>query len=126
MQQGVATEGSVIVHRFRTAWSQRFGTLSPFGWVLREKGGQPWLRLHALPGSQRYPRDNDERAEILRRAYILGAEVLGEGADCWLAEARCHWADEARRLEENAYKQTCEDDPAFIDTVWHIHVSLVR
>ena len=46
--------------------------------------------MHALPESKRYAETDQETAEILRRANVLGTELFGEGGDCWLVEARFH------------------------------------
>jgi hypothetical protein len=81
--------------QFRTDWSNRFGSLPPIGWVLRESG-RPWIRFHALPASKRYPEDAAERATILARAYALGGEILGEGKECWCVVSRFSDGQHAR------------------------------
>lgn len=75
------------VESFQAVWSRFHGALPPMGHVLRRAAQTPWVRLHALPGSRRYARDAAERQEILRRANILGTEVLAPGADCFLVQS---------------------------------------
>lgn len=73
---------------FEAAWRRRYPNARPVGFMLRESGAQHWLRLHSLPESKRYPDTDAERATIIARHNTLAADVLGEGAACWLVQVR--------------------------------------
>lgn len=47
------------------------------GHILRERYSDRWLRIHTLPELKRYPDNDEEIAEILRRHDTLLADVMG-------------------------------------------------
>lgn len=56
-------------------WALSWPALRPIG---HEVGGdrERWVRFHALPGSKRYPEDEREYAEVLRRHNLLLTELV--------------------------------------------------
>lgn len=73
---------------FEREWASFHGQTPPLVFRLRTIEGKPWVRFHALPESKRDPESQAERGEIRRRATLLGNEILGKGADCWLIQCR--------------------------------------
>lgn len=59
-----------------------------FAHELREVYGDRWLRIHSLPESKRYPEDEMEYRELLRRHNLVATETLGEGIECVLLHTR--------------------------------------
>ena len=68
---------------FRAEWEYFRPTAAPIGWVLREAGAEPWLRLHSLPESKRYAENDRERQLIVDRGNCLAQELLGNNEQCW-------------------------------------------
>jgi hypothetical protein len=101
--------------QFQEAWSRHYGTSLPLGWNLR-RSERPWVRLHSLPFSKRYPEDDMERSMVLSRANTLADDILGIGSSCWIVEAR-YGIDE---LAGELWSVSAEDDPD--SPVWHFHV----
>jgi hypothetical protein len=71
---------------FVTDWRRFRPEGVPLGWLLRQSEAEPWLRLHALPGSKRYAENDRERRLVLGRANWLAARILGKGHPCWQVE----------------------------------------
>jgi hypothetical protein len=71
---------------FESEWRRFYPNADPTGWMMRRAGARHWLRFHSLPGSKRYPENDDERRTLLARQNALGVEVLGSDGACWLAQ----------------------------------------
>lgn len=69
---------------FESWWPDRFGAIRPLGHELHGYIPDRWFRIHSLPESKRWPSEEAEHAEVLRRHNAVASEVLGEGATCWL------------------------------------------
>ena len=69
------TEALDTVGRFAAAWEREFEGAPPLAYAVR--GGDRWLRIHSLPGSKRYPEDEAEYAELLRRHNAVAGDLLG-------------------------------------------------
>ena len=65
-------------------WQSFFGEQVPIAYLLRPRNVGVWFRIHSLPGSKRYPDNEAEVQEILRRHNIIAGEVLGENVECAL------------------------------------------
>jgi hypothetical protein len=72
---------------FAAFWREHFPDTPPVRWIVRNTHEDRWVRLHALPKSKQYAETDQETAEILRRANVLGGKLLGDGGDCWLVGA---------------------------------------
>ncbi len=64
------------------AWKACFGLVGPCGFLCREAHLDLWVRIHSLPESKRYPENEADRVEILRRHNTVASVILGENADC--------------------------------------------
>jgi hypothetical protein len=77
---------------------------------------QFWVRFHALPNSDRYPTNLIEHNEVRKLGKILGDEVLGEGAPCWLVQCRIeeyerpYWKPLTVQLDPQLRYHDTEDD----------------
>src|SRR5215475_15612067 len=65
-------------------WERHFGALPPVGHLLRQALPPRWMRIHSLPGSQRYAEGNLEYVELLSRHNQIAAEILGSDAEAIL------------------------------------------
>lgn len=52
-------------------WTDEFGDNLPVASELKWKFEQRWFRIHTLPDSKRYPDNESEYDEILRRHNIV-------------------------------------------------------
>jgi hypothetical protein len=62
-------------------WERHFGALPPVGHLLRQALPTRWMRIHSLPGSQRYAEGDLEYVELLNRHNQIAAEILGSDAE---------------------------------------------
>lgn len=60
-------------------WFSRFTEVPPVGHVLRACLHGNWTRFHSLPESKRYPTDESEYAELLRRHLAVAGELFTVG-----------------------------------------------
>jgi hypothetical protein len=74
-------------HQIASAWISAFGSSGPAGFLCRTSIPAQWVRIHSLPDSKRYPDDESERMEIVRRHLIVADCVIGN-ADCILFVTR--------------------------------------
>lgn len=65
-------------------WKASFGSAHPVGFLCRTELQPRWLRIHSLPLSKRYPDNDNERTELVRRHLEVAAALLGEQASCTL------------------------------------------
>jgi hypothetical protein len=65
------------------AWRRAFGEVPAWGPYLRELNSR-WFRIHSLPQSKRYPENEFEYQEMLRRHNAVALAVLGDEARCLL------------------------------------------
>lgn len=63
-------------------WHRTYGGTPLVGYVLRQQLPDRWLRIHSLPDSQRYPTDDAETAEVLRRQHTVFRDLIGDGGRC--------------------------------------------
>ncbi|MFX1682215.1 hypothetical protein PV762_23610 [Mitsuaria sp. CC2] len=104
LQRSRGPAGKRPLHPIAQAWLNRFGDALPAGHLCRQSSlADRWLRIHSLPESKRYPDDDAQLAEVLRRQNAVASELLGEGALCLLFFACWSGGPEAARL---ARKQT--------------------
>jgi hypothetical protein len=66
---------------FKDYWLQNYPKSLPIGHLLRRAYEDRWFRIHCLPKSKRYPDNEGEYQEILRRHNILLADILGENGE---------------------------------------------
>ena len=65
-------------------WQLFFGEQVPIAYLLRPQNADRWFRIHSLPESKRYPENEAEMRDVLRRHDLIASEVLGENAECGL------------------------------------------
>jgi hypothetical protein len=99
-EEAMRSDPKTMNEQFRADWSRFHPNQEPTGWLLRARP-IPWVRFHALPAA--------ERATILARAYILAAEVLGEGASCWMI-ASYYWFGAKAAEGEPTLEWVYDDD----------------
>jgi hypothetical protein len=66
--------------RFMLAqWDLNFPGCEPVAHWLREVFPNHWVRFHSLPGSKRYPENEDEYRTVIDRQHCVINELLGLG-----------------------------------------------
>lgn len=61
---------------FRRYWTDEYPGSPPIGFELRARYSQRWLRIHSLPLSKRYPQNDAEKLEVLRRHNAVLDKLL--------------------------------------------------
>ena len=82
----MSDDNAQILDHFVHEWSRFHGAATPIEFYTSTHRRAPWVRFHALPNSKRYAENQSERQEVLRRANILGTEILGADTPCWLVK----------------------------------------
>lgn len=65
--------------KFTAAWERELPLAPPVGYLMRERCGKRWFRIHSLSGSKRYPETEAEYAELLRRHNAICDALFGHG-----------------------------------------------
>jgi hypothetical protein len=87
----------LLTRRWMTLWPD----CRPIGHELRTCASGRWVRFHSLPESKRYPRDEPEYDELLRRHHaVLGDLCVGAGADELLVLSTA-WSGSAEPAERD-------------------------
>jgi hypothetical protein len=60
-------------------WDRWYPECEPVGHLLRQSFKRRWVRFHSLPGSKRYPEDDAEYVEVLRRHNAILGELARPG-----------------------------------------------
>lgn len=81
-------------------WAQSWPSLRPIGHEVRDDA-ERWVRFHALPGSKRYPENEQEYAEVLRRHNLLLAELVSRTCPSLLVMTVA-WSDSAMPTARDA------------------------
>ncbi|WP_437571867.1 DUF3885 domain-containing protein [Sorangium sp. So ce542] len=59
-------------------WRRHLDDSEPVAHLLRARFGDRWVRFHALPGSKRYPEDEEEMVMVLERHNRVIGSLAGE------------------------------------------------
>jgi len=116
---------------FHRYWTDEYPGSPPIGFELRSRYSERWFRIHSLPSSKRYPENDVEKLEVLRRHnavldrllrpkdyFVLLSTGYSEESDPVLPDLL--QTDRALR-QESRYAFTTESDvgPAY----WHFFIS---
>ncbi|MEV0456725.1 DUF3885 domain-containing protein [Catellatospora methionotrophica] len=52
-------------------WEQQWPECPPVAYLLGSRYPDRWVRFHTLPGSKRYPENEDEYRTVLNRHYTV-------------------------------------------------------
>ncbi len=74
---------------FLEFWELQYPGCVPLAWKVREGFGESWFRIHSLPDSKRYPENEVEEDELLRRHTLAAFKVLGAHEAMWLCWCGC-------------------------------------
>lgn len=66
---------------FKQYWQQQYSKSPPIGYLLRQAYEARWFRIHCLPESKRYPENQHEYQEILRRHNVVLTDILGANGE---------------------------------------------
>jgi hypothetical protein len=95
--------------------------------MLRRCAAATWIRFHALPGSRRYPEDDEDRAEILRRHACLLAALAPDRGEVLVLT--CSWSEGPAPIARDAEVAAASPDATYWRSVageesWtHVHVA---
>ena len=81
---------------FAAYWRATYPEAVPLGHLLRTIYPRRWLRLHSLPGAQRYLADAADWRELLGCHLAVFADLVGEPAELFLVTGAYDFADSAR------------------------------
>jgi len=65
-------------------WQQAFDAVTPKAYNLKHVFKNRWVRFHSLPQSKRYPDNEAEYAEVLRRHNLVLQELWGNTCRLWV------------------------------------------
>jgi hypothetical protein len=119
---------------FAACWQQRYAKSPPVGYLLRAAYKERWFRIHCLPESKRYPENEGEYQEILRRHNAILADILGRNGEYVLITTGYSETPEPtppyRKYRsvighhERLMSVPCsEDDPQASPRYWHFYMS---
>ena len=69
---------------FSQFWNSRFSGSLPLMYLLREERRDQWVRFYSLPDGKRYPSDEGEEKEILKRYNSIVGFVFDDNEPVWL------------------------------------------
>lgn len=69
---------------FSQFWNSRFSGRLPLMYLLREEKRNQWVRFYSLPEGKRYPSDEREEEEILKRYNSVAGFVFDDNEPVWL------------------------------------------
>jgi hypothetical protein len=55
--------------------------IAPLGYLLRKKYPENWFRIHNLPNARRYPDNEDDINEIIKRYDLIFDEIMSDAVD---------------------------------------------
>ncbi|WP_428240761.1 DUF3885 domain-containing protein [Gynuella sp.] len=125
-----------MIEELAKFWNSEFDNFAPEAHNLKHEYKSRWVRFHSLPGSKRYPENEDEYLEVLRRYNIVLQELCGTGSKVLVvlpeySEERVPSQPEPELLKLfSASEPWCtleqhEDDDDY-ESYWHLHVSEVE
>ncbi|WP_210521733.1 DUF3885 domain-containing protein [Hymenobacter terricola] len=71
----------MVAADFDVYWRTAYPDAPPLGHLLRTAYPRRWLRVHSLPGAQRYPSTPADWRELLGRQCTVFADLVGDPAD---------------------------------------------
>ena len=69
---------------FLKFWQRDFSECPPVSYLFKYVLADRWFRFHSLPESKRYPENEIETAELLKRQNTVLLDVIGTENDCVL------------------------------------------
>lgn len=113
------------------SWNNNFPNFSPIAHELKNKFNERWFRIHTLPESKRYPEDEEEFSEILRRHNSILTDLFGANQKYFLLTNSYGLSlekikKEAKLVKLNLQKNYWQsinivEDDEFEPYYWHIY-----
>jgi hypothetical protein len=101
----------------KTWWLENYPASPPLGHWLRLYYQDTWLRIHSLPDAKRYADTELEYSELLHRHNAVADRVLGNGAPCFLYQAK--YLGEDTDIESPAWVLDLKEyDPESEERIW--------
>jgi hypothetical protein len=69
-----------MIEELSKFWNSEFDNFAPEAHNLKYEYKSRWVRFHSLPESKRYPENEDEYLEVLRRHIVVLQELCGYGS----------------------------------------------
>ena len=78
---------------FKKFWTNRYPDSVPISYTFRHNYPDRWFRIHSLPGSKRYPDNDNDWAIILHRQNTLITDLFGDDPEILLVSGEYHFED---------------------------------
>ncbi len=121
-----------MIEELTKFWDRDFKDFVPKAHKLKHKYKERWVRFHALPESKRYPENEDEYSEILRRHNIVLNELCGKNKVLVVLPEYSEDKNPTKPELSELFSSTepwCSfkpyDDEDY-EIYWHLHVSEVE
>lgn len=92
-----------VVAALSAEWDRHWPACRPIGHELRHTANATWVRFHNLPDSKRYPEDEADYDELLRRHNTLIAELAASSAAAELLVLTCAFSDGPNPVDRSEY-----------------------
>ncbi len=125
-----------MIEELTKFWNSEFDNFAPEAHNLKHEYKSRWVRFHSLPESKRYPENEDEYLEVLRRHNIVLQELCGNGIKVFVvlpeySEERVPSQPELELLKPFPSSEPwCtlaqHEDGHDYEFYWHLHVSEVK
>lgn len=70
----------MTAEEFSLFWASTYPDTLPIPHYFKHDYANRWFRIHSLPGSQRYPGDEEDWKTLLERQNTILTDLLGEGS----------------------------------------------
>lgn len=124
-----------MIEELAKFWNSEFKDFAPEAHNLKHEYKERWVRFHSLPESKRYPENEDEYLEVLRRHNIILQELCGNESKVLVVLPEYSEKNMSTKPESKLSSlfpvteywcslEQHEDDDDF-ESYWHFHVSEV-
>ncbi|WP_345422078.1 DUF3885 domain-containing protein [Halioxenophilus aromaticivorans] len=125
-----------MIEELARFWNSEFDNFAPEAHNLKHEFKSRWVRFHSLPESKRYPENEDEYLEVLRRHNIVLKELCGNRKKVFVVLPEYSEKSVPSQPQPETLKlfsgsePWCtlvqhEDDDDY-ESYWHLHVSEVE
>ena len=125
-----------MIEEITEYWNSALNGFTPIAHQLKNQCGERWVRFHSLPESKRYPENEDEYAEILRRHNVVLERLLGGNGKALIVLPEYSYESSPEGLEpaltalftDSEYWSTLmlHEEGDEDEFYWHLHVSEVN
>lgn len=125
-----------MIEELAKFWASEFDNFAPEAHNLKHEYKSRWVRFHSLPESKRYPENEDEYLEILRRHNLVLQELCGNGSKVLVVLPEYSEEIVPSRPEPALLKLfstsepwctlKCHEDDDDYESYWHFHAAEIE